>query len=239
MRIFICVIGILCLLLSVALFYGKGAFLIAGYNTMSEKEKAKVDTRKLTRIFAVIVFIAAITFLMAAFGSRYTGYAAIILMAFTLGFIVFGQRYILNDIGKREYDHKSHTLYKVIGLFIIIAVVIATYRLLFTGEIKITIKEDAIVFAGGSYDMSVNTAKIDAYYINDDVDHGRKTNGFDNMKIRAGHFANDEFGNYYLYAYTECEAYLVMKCGKIYIVYGDTLAKVNDLADYLAGIEER
>ena len=44
------VISIIFLIISILLLMGKGSFLIAGYNTASEKEKAKYNEKKLCRI---------------------------------------------------------------------------------------------------------------------------------------------------------------------------------------------
>ena len=38
---------------------GKGAFLIAGYNTMSEKEKARYDEKKLMKNMSLMMFCCA------------------------------------------------------------------------------------------------------------------------------------------------------------------------------------
>lgn len=43
------ILALLLLILSIFLFCGKGAWLIAGYNTASEEEKAQYDTKKLCR----------------------------------------------------------------------------------------------------------------------------------------------------------------------------------------------
>lgn len=40
-----------------ALYSGKGSFLIAGYNTMSEAEKAKFDEKKLCRAMGIFLFV--------------------------------------------------------------------------------------------------------------------------------------------------------------------------------------
>ena len=40
-------------ILSVVLLSGHGAFLIAGYNTLSKEEKSKYDEKKLCRVFGV------------------------------------------------------------------------------------------------------------------------------------------------------------------------------------------
>ena len=45
---------------------GKGANLIAGYNTASRKEKAKTDEKKLLKAMSVFMFVLAGCFLVSA-----------------------------------------------------------------------------------------------------------------------------------------------------------------------------
>ena len=45
---------------------GKGANLIAGYNTASREEKAKTDEKKLLRAMSVFMFVLASCFLVSA-----------------------------------------------------------------------------------------------------------------------------------------------------------------------------
>lgn len=44
----------------IALSMGKGAFLIAGYNTSSKEEKAKYDEKKLCRSLAVLLLFVEV-----------------------------------------------------------------------------------------------------------------------------------------------------------------------------------
>ena len=54
------------LLLGVFLSKGKGAFLIAGYNTTSKEKKKKIDELKLCRFVSVLMFVLAICWLIMA-----------------------------------------------------------------------------------------------------------------------------------------------------------------------------
>lgn len=47
------------ILLGVVFLCGKGAFLIAGHNTLPPEEKAKVDEKKLTRFMGKFMFALA------------------------------------------------------------------------------------------------------------------------------------------------------------------------------------
>lgn len=73
------VVGALLIILALFFFYGRGANLIAGYNTMSEAKKASVDTKKLTRFAGVLMLvIGVLTVLLGVFGISYGLWAPLI-----------------------------------------------------------------------------------------------------------------------------------------------------------------
>jgi small neutral amino acid transporter SnatA (MarC family) len=53
------VLAILFLVLAIVLLMGKGDMLIAGYNTASEEERAKVDIKRLRIVMAILMVITA------------------------------------------------------------------------------------------------------------------------------------------------------------------------------------
>lgn len=55
-------------LLGILFAFGKGAGLIAGYNTSSPDEKTKIDQKKLCRFMAKFMFALAACWLIAACG---------------------------------------------------------------------------------------------------------------------------------------------------------------------------
>ena len=70
MLLFIHVLMIaLFLILGVVLFRGKGAFLIAGYNTSSKEQKSKTDEKALCRAVGKMMFALAGTWCVVALGS--------------------------------------------------------------------------------------------------------------------------------------------------------------------------
>lgn len=82
-------------ILSIALLMGKGAFLIAGYNTMSVAEKAKYDERALCRAMGVMMLgITGCLLLMiptVTTNNQSLGIMATILM---IGIIIVGLIYM-------------------------------------------------------------------------------------------------------------------------------------------------
>ena len=83
---------LLFLALGVVFACGKGRWLIAGYNTMSERERAKYDEKKLMKIMSRGMFAAAggelLSLLGSLLGYRPLEYAGIGLIAVTVVVLV-------------------------------------------------------------------------------------------------------------------------------------------------------
>ena len=60
------VLAALFVVLGIMFASGKGAGLVAGYNTASPEEKEKIDEKKLLKIMAVMMFALAACFLISA-----------------------------------------------------------------------------------------------------------------------------------------------------------------------------
>lgn len=54
------IVPILFLIVSIVLLSGRGAWLIAGYNTLSKDEKKKINEKRLCRELGVLLFVVAI-----------------------------------------------------------------------------------------------------------------------------------------------------------------------------------
>lgn len=94
------IIIILFLILGIVFFQGKGAFLIAGYNTSSKAEKEKYDKLALCKFMGKLMFMLAGCFVLIALGTFFSLPALhIIGMVLFLG-IVFGA-VIYANTGKR------------------------------------------------------------------------------------------------------------------------------------------
>ena len=57
------------IILGVVFFKGKGAFLIAGYNTAGREERAKYDEKALCRFMGKLMFVLAGCFFVIIFGN--------------------------------------------------------------------------------------------------------------------------------------------------------------------------
>ena len=98
------VMALILLVLSVFLFCGRGAWLIAGFNTLSEQEKARYDVPKLCRAVGALCLVCTLMlFTMAYLGYRLDSgrleessmlVFSLVFVAVILGMVLFVGRYI-------------------------------------------------------------------------------------------------------------------------------------------------
>lgn len=65
-------ITILLLIIGIFLLFGKGSWLIAGYNTMNREEKAKYNKKKLCRSVGFNLLIVAVLMIILLFITQYS-----------------------------------------------------------------------------------------------------------------------------------------------------------------------
>lgn len=71
------ILAVLFCVLGIVLVQGKGAFLIAGYNTSSPQEKAVYDEKALCRAVGIMMFSLALCMIIAGFGTFFESTALI------------------------------------------------------------------------------------------------------------------------------------------------------------------
>ncbi len=94
MNVFLLVFGLLLTTLGILFLRGKGLFLVAGYNTMSSKEKALIDPKKLSKVMAIIMFLMGLMFILGSFDTGFMAFLALPSLTFILGFVILGQRIV-------------------------------------------------------------------------------------------------------------------------------------------------
>lgn len=209
--------------LAIILFSGRGAFLIAGYNTASKAEKAMYDEKKLCRVMGsgmgAIAILIAVT---ASFGYDNPSWM-IWLLPMGIILIVIVMLILCNTICKAKnppqdyYQEEDEGAFKnnkklVIGIVIfVVAISVLIIITLVTGDIKATINKTEINIVGSYWrDYVVNLDSIEDISLNEDINLGTRTNGMGSFKLSEGTFKNAEFGSYTLYAYNNCKSYILL-----------------------------
>lgn len=210
---------------------GKGSFLIAGYNTASEKEKAKYNEKKLCRIVG-LGFLVMTCGLFSLFMLEDIG-LYIMIGTFIVGMAII---FIGSEYASVERNQKKTKM--SIGIGVLITVILGAFIMgvMFIGDIDIEYNDDCVQLSG----TFVSSSKIDYDDILkveycDDFDIGRKKNGINNAVVEAGRYYNDEFGNYHLYAYTYSSHYVIIYTeNEIFVVSGENEKQTQNIYNQLS-----
>lgn len=223
-------IMILFAVLSVFLLSGRGGFLIAGYNTSSPEQKAKVDEKKLCRVMGAGMSVITLWLLLAAcFGENQPDWygkatpAVIIIDVLTMVLAAnFGcqrknlteeEKAALEQLSKDPAQKRRERNLKRGSLIFTLAIFGAAAFLLFTGNVSVSVENEKLRIKGSYWpDYTVTLSDIQSVtYRGRDFKVGRRTNGLGSPRLLEGHFKNEELGAYVLYAYTDCKNYILLE----------------------------
>ncbi|MDR0347370.1 MAG: DUF3784 domain-containing protein [Coriobacteriales bacterium] len=216
--IFIIVVGSL-LAMAVVLLNGKGAFLIAGYNTMSAREKATYDERALCRsmgkLMLAVTLAIALVFVALLIDQSWLLYSGIALsVVLPLGYLVYantGNRFrrapgievaALPQSGGAKPLAKRVTAIVATVATVITCLMVGIGLYLGSREPVATVLEDAIQIEA-MYGLTIEFAEIDGITLlesrMDDMDAGSRRNGYAGGGIWKGHFRSDTLGETLLF----------------------------------------
>lgn len=88
-----------------------------------------------------------------------------------------------------------------------------------TGDIEFVCGDDSLEISSEYWsDISVNYSDIEEIELRNDVESGKRTNGFGTPRLLLGTFENEEFGLYTRYTYGKCDTCIVIKDGENVLV---------------------
>ena len=224
--------AIVCVLLGV-LFLAIGNYMpkISQNRTLGIKIKwtlANEENWNATHRFSgKVYFVAGIIFLLCAFLPEAYFVAAMILTMLVAVVLPIAYSYNFykkqlreGRATKEDYQlpsTKSTKIAKVIVALVIAAILIFVGMLMFTGEINVSYNDSSFTI-DATYDngVTINYADIESIELDEDFDVGMRVYGFNSAKFNLGSYKNNEFGNYTIYAYTQCPSCVVIKInGKV------------------------
>lgn len=237
--------------LAIILFFGKGAFLIAGYNTASKAEKAMYDEKKLCKVvgsgMGAIAILMAIT---ASFGYDKpswsiwllpVGIIAIVVVILILSNTICRSKNPPESYYPEEEMTSKNNKKIVIGVVVfVVALLIIIMSTLVTGDIKTTINDTEINIVGSYWsDYVISLDSIEDVSLKEGINLGLRTNGMGSLKLSEGSFKNTEFGSYTLYVYNKCNSYIVIDTtdGKV-VINSETPEATTELYEKIVGAVE-
>jgi len=220
------------LLASLFLMNGKGAFLIAGYNTMSKKERAKYDEKALCRATGRFLLLTTCCVMLLPFG-MHSGNIWMSICAFGIMMVSAVIFLIYSNTGNRFHkkgdeetfvaeeseeekalNAKKDAKQEKFGLwflgftcFGLLAVMFAVPGLLLLGEKEPTVMiTDSGVRISGMYGMKIDFAEItDISLMNNTINSiglTRRTNGYGGGNTQKGYFESNRYGSVLLFTKT-------------------------------------
>jgi len=217
------------LIISLFLLNGKGAFLIAGYNTMSKEEQAKYDEKAVCRCTGGFLLAMTFVLLLVPIGIHtetiWLSLCVIPISAFaTIGLLIYsntGDRFLKQDVEKekREESFLDRTLYSrsvqnyigwlgAIVVFGGLVLAFFTPVLLFTGEQDPTVEIiDSSIKISGRYGLKIDFSEITDISLMEktisSIGLTRSTFGYGTSTTQKGYFRSDMYGSVLLFTRTK------------------------------------
>ncbi len=207
---------------------GKGASLIAGYNTSPRAVQEQYDSEKMARFVGKLVFFSMIPMLLALESIFILNYSwpFWVLLAASMAIIVAGIVY-MNTGGRflkegamdpklliTEEDKKSNRqmTYGLLAITGIVTVVIVIILLLVApaGSVTASLEEEGLKVEAPMVNDLILYEDIASIELRDDLDTGRRVGGFGGENVRSGNFQNEEFGRYVLASYNAVPLHIVV-----------------------------
>jgi hypothetical protein len=216
-------IVILMLVMALFLLNGKGASLIAGYNTMTAKEQTLYDEGALCRSTGwLLIAISACTvpvLIGIAFGMMWlVSVASVLVLVIIIGYLVYantGNRFrkkealdvLIVDEGHSPTGTSKGTLIAVAVISVIVCAAIGV-TLFFGAKEPVVEVLDNSVRIEALYGLTVDFSDITGVSLMeesmDDLGVDDRTNGYDLRGDLKGHFRSDNLGKILLFVQADC-----------------------------------
>lgn len=231
-------------ILSLYLLSGRGAMLIAGYNTATEEEKLRYDEKKLCRtVGAYLGILTVFVAVRIGYGSRFPAvldrmfpWVIVICTAVLLLYANFGGctrspqeveqlKILLNqrDDSARETERKKVRRQSLSVLLVLIAMGTLAFGLLmcFGGQVTLTLEAQELVceadFAG---ERRVPYGDIQTAELCEAPETGERVDGIHSFRLMAGTFKNGDLGEYDRYTYTDSHLQILLETTEGPLVLG-------------------
>lgn len=101
-----------------------------------------------------------------------------------------------------------------------------------SGKIEYTFDNDAISIHTPLWkNLTIKLDDIEKAELRNDISAGKRTNGYGSKKLNLGSFRNDEFGDYQLYSYCQCDTLVLitLRDGSVVVTGGENKAASENI----------
>ena len=203
---------------------GRGAMLIAGFNTSPKPMRDQYDSTALAKFvgmlmtaFSVILLLGMEALILA--GSTTLFWIALIIALSILFYGLYrmntGNRFLkegasLKDVVISAEDRKRSRSLLIAGLAVLIVILIAVFALIGSGSVDASLEPDGLRVKASLVDESIAYDDIISVELRDHIENGRRGGGFGGMEVSSGNFVNDELGDYVLARYNSVASCIVV-----------------------------
>ena len=121
--------------------------------------------------------------------------------------------------GLTPISKKPMTKGRILG---ITAIILSTLLLgaaagfiLFTGDISYRFGDASFTIEADFWsDLTVEYAEIDSIEYLEEMSYRARTSGYNSPRLSMGAYRNEEYGNFTLYAYTQCKSAVLLRSGE-------------------------
>ena len=211
--------AVLLIVPSIFLLAGRGAFLIAGYNTASAAEKAAYNEKRLCRIIGAGTLVIGIPILIMAFlGENVSRWFVIVTLVITAldviaMILLCNSRWVRNAVDTGTAPQPKNKAATLIATGVTAIAMLITAVVLFAGDVRFEYSASALLVNADLWsDLTIRYEDIESVELRDGAIPGSKKTGADGFRLLLGKFQNQEFGTYTRYTYRSCDMHVVLRC---------------------------
>lgn len=212
---------IVMLVCGMLIFSGKGAWLMAGYNTASAEEREAYHYQRLCHTLGALFFLIAFLLLPPLFISHisadYFLITAIILTVAAVFAVIIANTWCKRKAGEPLSVAPSSALQAKLsfpflyGMLILFSIAVGMF-FTFAGSVDISLHKDSLrLDATFSDETELPLSEITSISLQTVPDYGKRNGGTGNARIQAGRYHNDLWQDYMLYIYRSCSYAIVIQ----------------------------
>ncbi|MDW5561582.1 MAG: DUF3784 domain-containing protein [Methanomassiliicoccus sp.] len=203
---------------------GRGAMLIAGFNTSPKAVQDSYDSAALARFVGMVLTIFMFILLMGLEALVLFDAAIPFWILLIVSLTILSASVVYMNTGKRflrdgarppsalitAADRKRNRRLMIAVLAVIAIVLVAAFFFIGSGSVAASLDADSLHVSAPMVNENVGYHSITSVELRHGFDDGRRVNGFGGTQVNSGSFENEEFGHYVLARYNGVDACIVV-----------------------------